>query len=81
MHRGVFSRRSQSSKTGEGFLQGVLVAPVGRFGLVLGKIAGGASLALVQDWVFLALAPLAGIHLSLAAVVELTGNMFLLSFG
>ena len=76
----IFSTVSVIEDRREGFLQGVLVAPVGRFGLVLGKIAGGATLALVQGWVFLALAPFAGIHLSVAMVVELTGGMFLLSF-
>jgi len=76
----IFSTVSVIEDRREGFLQGVLVAPVGRFGLVLGKIAGGATLALVQGWVFLALAPFAGIHLSVAMGVELTGGMFLLSF-
>ena len=75
----IFSTISVIEDRREGFLQGVLVAPVGRFGLVLGKIAGGATLALVQGWVFLALAPLAGIRLSVASVAELTGGMFLLS--
>ena len=76
----IFSTVSVIEDRKEGFLQGVLVAPVGRFGLVLGKITGGATLALIQGWVFLALAPFAGIHLSVASVVELTGGIFLLSF-
>ena len=75
----IFSTVSVIEDRREGFLQGVLVAPVGRFGLVLGKIAGGATLALVQGWVFLALAPLAGIHLSVVSIVALTGSMLLLS--
>ena len=76
----IFSTVSVIEDRREGFLQGVLVAPVGRFGLVLGKIVGGATLALVQGWVFLALAPFAGIHLHVATIVELTAGMFLLSF-
>ena len=76
----IFSTVSVIEDRREGFLQGVLVAPVGRFGLVLGKVAGGATLALVQGWVFLALAPFAGIHLSVASVIAMTASMFLLSF-
>ena len=42
----------------EGFLQGVLVAPVPRAGIVLGKVLGGAAIALVQAGLFVALSPL-----------------------
>jgi ABC-2 type transport system permease protein len=52
-----------------GFLQGVLVAPVSRAALVLGQTLGGTTLAVLQGVLFLALAPLVGITLSLAAVL------------
>lgn len=42
------------------FLQGVLVAPGGRWAMVLGKTLGSASVALVHAVLFLLLAPLAG---------------------
>ncbi len=45
----------------EGFLQGVLVAPVPRASIALGKIAGGATLGWLLSVVFLLLAPIAGI--------------------
>ena len=53
----------------QGFLQGVLVAPIARDTVVAGQALGGTTLALFQGCVFLVLAPLAGIHLSAAAVV------------
>ena len=45
----------------EGFMQGVLVAPVPRWSVVLGKLLGGASLAWAQTLLLLALAPLSGV--------------------
>jgi ABC-2 type transport system permease protein len=51
-----------------GFLQGVLVAPIPRASIVLGQALGGTTLAVLQGGLFLALAPLAGIPLSVAAI-------------
>jgi ABC-2 type transport system permease protein len=54
----VFSTISVIEDRREGFLQGVLVAPIPRLALVLGKVLGGASIALIQGAVLLALWPL-----------------------
>lgn len=64
----------------EGFLQGVLVSPISRDTVVAGQALGGSTLALFQGCVFLALAPLAGIHLGLDAVLSTIGVMALLAF-
>lgn len=53
----IFSTISLIEDRREGFLQGVLVAPVGRAALVGGKVAGGATLATLQGMLFLVLAP------------------------
>ncbi len=53
-----------------GFLREMLVAPVSRTALVLGKTAGGASVAAVQGTIMLALAPLVGVHLTPLLIVE-----------
>ncbi|HXI83806.1 MAG TPA: ABC transporter permease [Verrucomicrobiae bacterium] len=76
----IFSTISIIEDRREGFLQAVLVAPVGRFALVLGKILGGTSLALIQGLMFLLLAPFVGISFSIASVIWLVVVMFLLSF-
>lgn len=52
----------------EGFLQGVLVSSVPRSAIALGKILGGASLGLGLAVIFMLLAPLAGVSLSLDRV-------------
>jgi ABC-2 type transport system permease protein len=64
-----------------GFLQGVLVAPVSRRNIVLGQALGGTTLAVVQGVLFLALAPLAGVPLTLTRIVATTGTMALVAFG
>jgi ABC-2 type transport system permease protein len=53
----------------EGFLQGVLVAPVTRTSIVLGQSLGSTTLALLQGVLFLLLAPLAGVPVSLPALL------------
>jgi ABC-2 type transport system permease protein len=63
-----------------GFLQGVLVAPVGRAAIVLGQALGGTTLALVQGLLVLVLAPLAGLPLALGQVVAAAGVMALVAF-
>jgi ABC-2 type transport system permease protein len=65
----------------EGFLLSVLVSPAPRASLVTGKVAGGATLALLQGVLFLLLAPTVGIRLGLAQTTELVGIMFLIAFG
>jgi ABC-2 type transport system permease protein len=53
-----------------GFLREMLIAPVSRPSLVLGKTAGGATVAAAQGTIMLALAPLVGIHLTPLLVFE-----------
>ncbi len=52
-----------------GFLKEVLVAPVPRLAVALGKILGGSSIALLQGLLMLLLAPVVGIALSPDQVV------------
>ena len=54
-----------------GFLREMLVAPVSRTSLVLGKTVGGATVAAAQGTIMLVLAPLVGIHLTPILVVEM----------
>jgi ABC-2 type transport system permease protein len=51
----------------------MLVAPVSRTALVLGKTAGGATVAAVQGTIMLALAPLVGVRLTALLIVEVIG--------
>ncbi len=65
----IFSMMSLIQDRNEGFLLSVLAAPVSRSAIVLGKVLGGATLALLQGVVFLVFAPLVGVHVSFGAVL------------
>jgi ABC-2 type transport system permease protein len=57
MFTAIFSTISIIEDRREGFLQGVLVAPISRAALVLGKVFGGTILAVLQAVLFLAIGP------------------------
>jgi len=66
-----------------GFLQGVLVAPIGRTAIVLGQSLGSTTLAVLQGALVLVLAPFAGLHVgvgsALAAIVIMAVVAFALT--
>jgi len=76
----IFSTISIIEDRREGFLQSVLVAPVSRMSIVLGKLLGGTILATGQGLLFLLLAPTVGIHLSLVAFGLAFAFIFIVSF-
>ncbi len=76
----IFSTISIIDDRQAGFLQSVLVAPIPRSAITLGKILGGASLALIQALIFLALAPTVGISLSFEKLAALSGILFVVAF-
>ncbi len=57
MFTAIFSTISIIEDRREGFLQSVLVAPISRASLVLGKVVGGTVLAVLQAVLFLAIGP------------------------
>lgn len=62
-----------------GFLREVLVAPLSRTGIVLGKAAGSAVIAIGQGIVMLALAPIIGVQLDFLLVLKLIPLLFIVS--
>src|SRR5438132_20610 len=76
----IFTMISVIEDRKEGFLLSVLVAPVPRSAIVLGKVLGGTTLATIQGLIFLALGPFLGIHLSLAQLLLVVLTVFLVSF-
>jgi ABC-2 type transport system permease protein len=63
-----------------GFLKEVLVAPVSRWSIVIGKALGGSTVAVLQGCLMLILAPLVGVKLTLLIVVQSVLVMFLIAF-
>jgi ABC-2 type transport system permease protein len=74
----IFSTISIIEDRKEGFLQSVLVAPVPRRAVVLGKILGGTTLAFMQAAIFLALGATIGMSLSAGALVGTLAMLWLL---
>jgi ABC-2 type transport system permease protein len=63
-----------------GFLREMLVAPVRRWAIVVGKCLGGATVATFQGIIFLALAGVAHIPYDPLLLLTLVGELLLLSF-
>jgi ABC-2 type transport system permease protein len=63
-----------------GFLREMLVAPVSRTSLVVGKALGGASTSALQAVVLLVLGPIIGVHLTVVKVLLLLPMLLLVAF-
>ena len=64
-----------------GFLKEVLVAPISRVTIVLGKTLSGTVVTVVQGCLTLLFAPVVGLHLAPASLLALLGIIVLLSLG
>ncbi len=64
-----------------GFLKELLVAPIERSAIAVGKALGGATQAVFQGAILLVLAPFVGVTLSLTSAIVLLGLMAALAFG
>jgi ABC-2 type transport system permease protein len=62
-----------------GFLREMLVAPVARASIVIGKALGGATVATAQGSLMLLLAPAIGVRLTPAMVLEVIGALALMA--
>ncbi|MGA9980518.1 MAG: ABC transporter permease [Candidatus Sulfotelmatobacter sp.] len=76
----IFTMMSVIDDRKEGFLLSVLVAPVPRSAIVLGKVLGGTTLSAIQGMIFLIFAPFTGVHLNVVQVLLVTVVVFLVSF-
>jgi len=76
----IFSTISIIEDRQEGFLQGVLVSPISRLTIVLGKLTGGMCLSLIQAGVFLLFAPWMGIHANVLQWLAIFGFLGVLGF-
>ena len=63
-----------------GFLREILVAPVSRASIVIGKCLGGATIATFQGIIFLILAGFAHVPYNPVLIIILIGELLLLSF-
>jgi ABC-2 type transport system permease protein len=64
-----------------GFLKEIMVAPISRISIVLGKAMGGATTAVLEGLIILLLSFVVGIHISMIQVFLLLPVMLLISLG
>jgi ABC-2 type transport system permease protein len=76
----IFAMMSLIEDRKEGFLLSVMVAPVPRSAIVLGKVLGGTTLSAIQGMIFLVFAPFAGVHLDPLKILLVAIVVFLVSF-
>jgi ABC-2 type transport system permease protein len=80
MFTAIFSAASIVWDREFGFLREMLVAPVSRSAIVIGKCLGGATIATFQGIVMLALAWLADVPYNPVLLITLVGELLLLAF-
>src|SRR5947209_1805287 len=76
----IFAMMSVIEDRNKGFLLSVLVAPVRRSGIVLGKVLGGATLSAFQGLLTLVFAPLIGIRFGWEQLMMIALVIFLVAF-
>ncbi len=81
MFTAIFSTISIIRDRNEGFLQGVLVAPVPRSSIVWGKVLGGAILSVLQGVIFLMLGAIVGHTMSPMELLGVVGVLGLMGLG
>lgn len=77
----IFSTITVIEDRDQGFLQGVLVAPVPRLAIVLGKVLGGSSIALFQALLLLLAVPFLDLPLTAGGLALVVMGMVLSSVG
>jgi ABC-2 type transport system permease protein len=76
----IFTMMSVIEDRKEGFLLSVMVAPVPRSAIVLGKVLGGTTLSAIQGLFFLVFAPFVGVHMNFVQFLLVALVVFLVSF-
>ena len=76
----IFATISIIEDRREGFLQSVLVAPLPRWAMVLGKVLGGSLIALAQGLLFLMLGFTLGMTFSALSLLASAAFLFLVAF-
>jgi ABC-2 type transport system permease protein len=76
----IFTMMSVIDDRNQGFLLSVMVAPVHRSGIVLGKVLGGTTLSALQGLLFLVFAPFIGLRIGVEQFLIVVLVVFLAAF-
>lgn len=63
-----------------GYMKEILVSPVSRVSIAIGKILGGSTTAMIQGLLMFVFVPFIGVSISWVSVLELIPVMFLVAF-
>ncbi|EKV31680.1 hypothetical protein C882_3430 [Caenispirillum salinarum AK4] len=77
----IFSTITVIEDRDQGFLQGVLVAPVPRLSIVVGKVGGAAAIAMFQALILLIAAPFIGLMPGIGGSLMVVAALALTSLG
>ena len=80
MFTGMFAAASIVWDREFGFLREMMVAPVSRASIVIGKCLGGATVACSQGIIMILLGPLVGVHYNALLILGIFGLQLLLAF-
>lgn len=76
----VFSALSVVQDKDFGYMREILVSPMSRVGIAVGKVLGGSTVAVIQGLMMLIFVPFIGVSLTVGMVLKLIPVMFLVAF-
>ena len=76
----IFSALSVVQDREFGYLREILVSPMSRTSVAVGKVLGGSTVAVFQGLMMLVFVPFIGVSLSISIVLQLIPVMFLVAF-
>ncbi|WP_163528072.1 ABC transporter permease [Halobacillus ihumii] len=76
----IFSALSVVQDKEFGYMREILVSPMSRVSIAIGKVFGGTTVAVIQGLMMLIFVPFIGMSISLAMILQLVPIMFLVGF-
>ncbi|WP_407270259.1 ABC transporter permease [Radiobacillus sp. PE A8.2] len=76
----IFSALSVVQDKEFGYMREILVAPISRVSIAIGKVLGGSTVALFQGLMMLIFVPFIGVSISFMMILQLIPVMFLVAF-
>lgn len=76
----IFSALSVVQDKEFGYMREILVSPMSRVSIAIGKVLGGTTIAVIQGLTMLIFVPFIGVSITFMMVVQLIPTMFLVAF-
>ncbi|MGP4062910.1 ABC transporter permease [Halobacillus sp. H74] len=76
----IFSSLSVVQDKEFGYMKEILVSPISRISIAIGKVLGGSTVAVIQGLMMLIFVPFIGVSISILMIIKLIPVMFLVAF-